>query len=231
MILGKEASEIVKKAVEYQSQITDGVVQYDYEDGEIFGAGFTTGTIENPANPFIEIFRLPQGEMGEINMDCSDCPYDDEAYITKMQKENPELYPETSNECCLEAYIDDGFEDDFENNFKESVEHQIYDVLDDFLFDTLDKLNDIRIAVSDITEPWNYVNVRQEKWIVNVLDSYVDTALEYGFTTTECEPIEYIDAEVQYIAQLLRNSENKNLQKAGCLIEDGNLDEALELLH
>lgn len=75
MILGHDESKIVKMAVSYQSEIADGVVQYNYKTGELCSASFTTGTVENPANPVIEVFRLSQGESGKIDYDCGECPY------------------------------------------------------------------------------------------------------------------------------------------------------------
>lgn len=227
MIFGKQESEIVSLAVQHQSSMTDGVVQYNYETDKVYGASFTTGTIENPANPVIEVFRLPQGESGEIRYECDDCPFQNEdARYDGWEK----IYPATREECCIDAYVDNDFSDDFENNFKESVEEQVRDVIDDYIGDVLDKLNRIRIAVSDICEPWKYFDVRQDDWKMRTLDDYVDQAMENGFTTTSCTPIEWVDGEVQYVAQLLRFSENEKLQKAGCLIEDGNLNGALELL-
>lgn len=226
MILGKQESEIVSLAVQYQSAMTDGVVQYNYETDKIFGASFTTGTVENPNNPFIEVFRLRQGESGEIRYECGDCPFE----CGFSDDEERSLYPDSKKECCMDAYIDNDFDDDFEDNFKESLQEQIYDVLDDFLSVVLNKLDEIRIDVSDIIEPWNYLNVRQDNWKMRVIDSYVDSAIEWGFSI-DCEPIGYVDAEVQYIAELLRTSQNETLQKVGSLVEDGDLDGALELLH
>ena len=238
MILGKENLEIVEKAMRYQSEMTDGVVQYNYETDELFGAGFTTGTVENPANPFIEVYRLPQGESGEIDMKChenGDCPYwveseDDYCGGHFDEEMVNELYSGCRINCCMEAYVDDGFEEDFENNFKEGVESQIRDVLSDYLGDTLSKLNEIRILCSDIVAPYDYFNVRQDNWEMDSMDMYVDNALEHGlFTTTECTPLEYMDADVQYLAGY-RESDNELLQKVGCLVEDGDLDGALKLL-
>lgn len=227
MILGYSNTEIVKKAVEYQSEITDGVVQYNYETGELFGAGFTTGETENPANPFIEIFRLPQGERGEIDCNCSECPFrDEDAQYPGWET----LYPETHEECCVEAYIDVDFRDDWEENWEEIVEEEIRDVLSDYLGDTLSELNEIRIAISDIVAPYDYYNVRQNNWEMRVLDNLVDMALESGFSFDDCSEFDFLDAEVQHFIGICEESENKYLRKAGYLIEAMRLDEALKCL-
>ena len=229
MILGNSEEQIVKKAVSCQSEIADGVVQYNYETGELCVASFTTGTVENPAIPVIEVFRLPQGERGEIDYDCNECPFRCEsARYDGWEK----LYPATSEECCMNAYIDNDFDDDFDDNYRESVESQIRDVLSDYIGDTLQKLDEIRIAISDIVAPYDYINVRQDNWYMNIMDSYVDNAMENGLNITETDAIGYLDAEVQYIGSV-RFDENasETLQRVGCLVEDGKLDEALKLLH
>lgn len=226
MILGYTNDKIVEKAVEYQSQMTDGVAQYNYETGEIIGAEFTTGETENPANPVIEVFRLSQGERGEIDYNCDECPYrDEDAQYPGWET----LYPETREECCVDAYTDVDFQDDWESNWREIVEEQIRDVLKDHLGDTLSKLNEIRIAISDIVAPYNYYNVRQENWEIDVIDIYVDSAIESGFTL-DIEPLDYLDAEIQHFIGICEDSENEYLEKAGCLIRAMKLDEALELL-
>lgn len=227
MILGHEESKILQLATDYQSEMTDGVVQYNYETGEIFGAGFTTGTIENPANPFIEVFRLPQGEMGEIDCGCDDCPFrNEDARYPDWEK----LYPESREECCMEAYIDVDFRDDWESNWREIVEEQIRDVFKDYLGDTLSKLNEIRIAISDIVAPYDYYNIRQDNWEMRVLDNLVDDALESGFSFDDCSEFDFLDAEVQHFIGTCEESENEYLRKAGCLIEAMRLDEALKCL-
>ena len=227
MILGFDRNDIVKKAVSCQSEMTDGVVQYNYETGKLFGASFTTGTVENPANPFIEVFRLRQGEIKCY--DCNDCPYDDEEFINRMKKESPNLYT-SKEECCKDAYFDElleSFYDDFDDNFRDGVEMQIRDVLSDHLGDTISKLNEIRIELSDRFEPWNYVNVRQENWEMDVLDSYVDNAMENGFTTT-VSPRDWLDAEIESICFGLE--EDKEYVDFVHTLRDGDFDGALKLL-
>lgn len=227
MILGYTNDEIVKKAVECQSQITDGVTQYDYETGKLLSAGFTTGETENPANPVIEVFRLSQGERGEIDCNCDECPYrNEDAQYPGWET----LYPETREECCIDAYIDVDFRDDWEENWREIVEEQIRDVLKDYLGNTLSKLNEIRIAISDIVAPYDYHNVRQEDWEMRVLDNLVDNALESGFSFDNCSEFDFLDAEIQHFIGICEDSENEYLEKAGCLIEGMRLNEALKCL-
>ena len=229
MILGNSEEQIVKEAVSCQSYMTDGVVQYDYTTGKLYGAGFTTGTIENPANPVIEVFRLPQGERGEIDCDCNECPFRcEDARYNGWRK----LYPATRKECCVDAYIDNDFDDDFENNFRESVEEQIRDVLYDYIGDTLQKLDEIRIEISDIETPYNYFKVRQDNWCVDAMDLHTDNAMEYGLKITETDAIGYVDEQVQQIANWrFVEGVSETVEKVAILVEDGKLDEALELLH
>ena len=225
-------------AVEFQSEITDGVVQYDYQNRELFGAGFTTGTVENPSNPFIEVFRLPQGERGEINCKCyenGDCPFwieSEDDYCGGHFDED--ITDECGNNritCCIDAYIDVDFDRDFEDNFNESVEEQIRDVLSDHLGSTISKLNEIRIAISDRLSPYNYFEVRNDEWEMDILDCYVDYAVSNGFTTN-VEPREYLDAEIQHLVGLCedRCDDTDYWNKVAKLIREHDFDGALEML-
>ena len=56
MISISEIAELAYK--NYNVQFADGVVQWDYKDKELYGASFTTGTLENPENPVIELYRI-----------------------------------------------------------------------------------------------------------------------------------------------------------------------------
>lgn len=215
MILGYNEDQIVKMAVSCQSEITDGVVQYNYKTGKLCGASFTTGETENPANPVIEVFWLKQGEDGKIDYDCDECPHNN--YDCRIS-------------CCIDAYVDNYFDEDFENNFREHVESQIRDVLSDYIGETLSKLNDIRIAISDIIASYDYLSIRQDDWEMRVMDSYVDNALDNGLNITECTPIEYLDAEVVWISGIVDENRSETLNKVGNLVENGDLDGALKLL-
>ena len=86
-------------------------------------------------------------------------------------------------------------------DIKEDVEFQIREVLSDHLSETISILNDIRIAISDIVAPYNYIKVRQEDWEMECLDKYVDFAIDCGFTTT-VSPTQYLDADIEHLALL-----------------------------
>ena len=229
MILGNKISKILKTATEYQSEMTDGVVQYDYETGKLFGAGFTTGTLENPANPFIEVYRLPQGERGEIDCKCyenDDCPFWDDYFGGHFDEDIVDEWGDTRIECCIGAFADDVDEE----VIRESVEEQVRNILSEHLGGTISKLNEIRIAISDIKTPYRYVDVRAENWEMDVLDVYVDSAIEHGFRL-DIEPLDWLDAEVQNLANVRFSEDDVEFWgEVGCLIEDHNLDGALKML-
>ena len=236
-ILGFSETEIVKKAVENQSASFDGVVQYNYETGELFGCSMSTGETENPSNPFIEVFRLKQGELGEyhfgINKDmCFGCDFYD-AHC-KVYSEDDFRETVRCKECCIDSYVDDDFEDDFENHFKDGLELQIMDILGGHLRQTIIKMNEIRVELSDILHPYSYFDVRQDNWCFNVLDSYIDLAMADGFTLVD--PISYLDAEMQYITDCATYGESNNSEEEKILgdvagaLRQKDLDKALEIL-
>jgi hypothetical protein len=218
MIFGNDESKIVKMAVSCQSEIADGVVQYNYETGELCSASFTTGTVENPANPVIEVFRLPQGEDGKIDYDCDECPHNN--YDCRIS-------------CCINAYVDNYFDDDFENNFKESVESQIRATLKKYLGEpkgTLATLNEIREMIIDHTEPHKYLDAVQDNWYYDVLDSYVDNAVENGFNITETDAIGYLDGEVEYLIGLTYNADTELMKTVRTLLEKRDIESAFDVL-
>lgn len=237
MILGYTNTEIVKKAVENQSYMTDGVVQYNYVTGKVYGGAFTTGTIENPENPVIEIFRLPQGERGEIDCNCNECPfrYEDAQYPSWET-----LYPETREECCVEAYADDGFEEDFENNFKELVEEEIRDIINTHIGDELSKLNKIYLKYYELFENQQryYQKYFNEDFEMDVIDELVDDALEDGFTLID--PLDWLDSKIYFVHLKfdvcadydvsLSNSQKELAKDVAMKLLENDLDGALELL-
>jgi hypothetical protein len=103
-ILEEESDEVAKLAVDNQFVgFADGVVQLDMDSGEIFGAPFTQGTLENPENPFVEIYRLSQRfNPRDICNDCYGC--------TLLEGETEE---DVFNDCLLEAIKED-FRDYFD---------------------------------------------------------------------------------------------------------------------
>ena len=219
MILGHENEQIVKTAVEYQSELTDGVVQYNYQTGELVGASFTTGTVENPKNPFIEVFRLPQGERGEIIFDCDECPF----------KEGTEEH----KNCCIDAYVDE-FDEEFDANFRDDVERQIREIIEDHIGETLDKVNEIRIGISDIMTPYKSTDIRSDDFEMRVIDDLVDNAIENGFT--EVTPLKLLEGDILHIISTDYNPNCEKIEgedkvnQAIVLLGDGKLDEALECL-
>lgn len=234
MILGYTNEEILKEAIESHSQMADGVVQYDYQTGKLAGAAFTTGTIENPANPLIEIFRLPQGEPGEFDCKChetGDCPFwivsDDDFAGGHFDDDMIDEYGSDRITCCMNGSLEDW---DLEEDIREDVELQIREVLSDYLGDTISKLNEIRVAISDIVAPYDYFNVRQDDWEMRVLDIYVDNAYDYGLALNDYSAFDMLESEMQWLIASCEYSDNEYLQKAGALIEAHKLDEALECL-
>ena len=227
MILGNDEATILKLAVDNQSTMFDGVVQYDYEDEKMFGASFSTGTIENPANPLIEVFRLEQGERGELDCKCHEndnCPFWIEGHF---DEDMIDVYGDDRITCCINGCLESW---DLEEDIREDLELQIREILSDHLSDTISKLNEIRIAISDILSPSDYFNVRQDDWEINVLDTYVDYAVNDGFTT-KITPESYLDSEIQYLAGCQYFEEDTEFwSKVGSLIEDYKFDEALKML-
>lgn len=102
-----EATTVAQLAIEnHQCQFCDGVVQLDLENGELFGAPFTQGTIENPANPFIEIYRIKQTE--DLSDICQFCSGYDECY------KNDELIDKESFHDCVEDTVIEAFREEFD---------------------------------------------------------------------------------------------------------------------
>lgn len=212
MILGKSVGEIVRKAVEYQSEMTDGVVQYNYEDGELFGAGFTTGTIENPANPFFEVFRLPQGERGEIDCKChetDDCPFwiEDDDYHAGgyYDEEHVDQYGDSRLDCCIGA-----MEEDFEEEIKQTVTQEVSHVMKKYIYQTLEDLNEFYCEAISIIEPHRYLSVLTGNQVEDVFDTYVENAVEYGVNINECTPMEYLASEVEYLKNYIKYADVKS---------------------
>lgn len=224
MILGFETFEIIELANDHHSEITDGVVQYDYTTQEIHGAAFTTGTIENPENPFIELIRLPQGERGEIDCKCyetGECPfYQNGAFNENMIDE----YGNKRIQCCIDGYIEDNIDD-----IKENIEKQIIEVLHSHLGNILSILNDIRIEINDKLNPHEYIKVRQEDWELNILDSYVDAAMDFGFDIN-VEPADYVDAEIQYLSGICEFQHDPYWNLISHRLDNHKFNEVLDML-
>lgn len=76
--------------------------------------------------------------------------------------------------------------------------------------------------------------VKNDDWEMNVIDNYVDLAVETGLNK-EVSPEDYLEAEIlqivttDYISPMGDNY-NPKISEIQCLISDGELDKALELL-
>lgn len=228
MIFDTENDKIVRLAVAGQSTMTDGCALWDADNGEMVTGSYTQGTIENPANHLVEVFRLAQGERGEIDCKCDDCPFiKNGEYDEDMIDE----YGDCRLDCCINAYVNNDFEDEFEDYFKESVEEQVRDLISEVVSDDLSKLDEIRIAISDIDKPYDYVNVRMNNtYERDVLDNLVDMAIDSEFVLAESK--EFLDGEIIHFSLLCddRDEDVEFWAKLQEKINDFDLDGALELL-
>ena len=187
MIFGFDVNEIVKLAIENHSYMADGVVQYDYKDRKIFGAPFTTGTLENPANPFIEIYRLHQGEYTQNVCNCCDCPYVDEELLHKLQEEyTPEEYKELypgMEECCEDAAFEMLCENFYDDIYEDDIRQQIREVINDQIGEQIYKLEKIYLKISEICDSTQLYQqkVFNNNFIMNIVDKLEDDFYENGF--------------------------------------------------
>ena len=218
MILGYENEEIVKLAVENQSYHFDGVVQYNWKENKLFGCSMSQNEQENPLNPFIEVFRLKQGEQGIIEYNCKECyVYDDDMH----------------QECCAEFYASEFFEDDFSDNFEDELRKQIREVLWNN-FEDLDICESIYLKISEICDS---VVVYQQKifnnnYKQNCIDTLEDTCYEYGFPSNinkDCLTSE-IDALALDLEQSIDSVYMYNDEKKINFIQENKLNKALDLL-
>lgn len=224
-MLGYSDEEILKLAVENHNSHFDGVVQYNYETQKLFGCSMSQNETENPLNPFIEVFRLHQGEQGEINCKCSDCPYEKNG---QFDDEMVDEFGCTRIQCCIDGTLENC---DIREDIEEDVEFQIREVLSDHLSETISILNDIRIAISDIIAPYNYIEVRQSDYEMRCLDNYVDIAIDDGFTTT-IKPNQYLDSEIEQLANICedRDENTQFWNEIASLLREYKFSEVLEQL-
>lgn len=185
MVLGYNAAEIIKLALDGQGPITDGCALYDYDEGKMVSGSYTSGTIENPENHLLEVYRISQGDYTD-GLECHECPYDDEEFMAKMKKECPELYP-GREECCKEVWFDNACEcfcDDFYDNDEEmSLRQEIRDIISDHISDDLHKLHDIHIKRYELfASVTAYQNaIFNDHYEINILDALEDEFFENGF--------------------------------------------------
>lgn len=216
---GIDNERLVRLAFENQNELFDGVVFYDYDKNKVIGCSMSQNTIVNKDDCLIEIFRLHSGERGTINYHCEDCPFiygfDDE--------EERSCYPETKEECCLQAYIDNDFEDDYEDNYKEIVEERIRDIIEDLVGEELDKINEIRL---ELLEGQDYINAVNDYFVIETIDEIVDNVFENGFSVDD----DFLGAEVIHLAEIFEYSEDEKLRNLQGLIEDKRYEEILSIL-
>ena len=100
-----EISEVARLSYQnYNPQFTDGVVQLDLDSGELFGASFTQGTLENPENPFVEIWRTSQLE--DFSLICQFCSRYEECYSSDDSLVDEQQYIE----CCEDSIYEEVLE-------------------------------------------------------------------------------------------------------------------------
>lgn len=226
MIFNVENEKIIRLALAGQSNMTDGCALYDADNGKMVTGSYTTGTIENPENHLVEVFRFEQGGT-PIDFGCDDCPFRDEDgdYDEDMVDE----YGDTRIDCCIGAYLPD-FNEDFDDNYRESVEEQVRELIKDLLYSSLDKVDDVRLAILDKVEPWNYVNNRaNNRFVEDSIDEYVDMAMEQGFIL-ETDPLSWIDAEIENVAFMCDDKEDAMWSDVAYCIREHDFDGALKLL-
>ena len=228
MIFGKSETEIVRLALAGHSNMTDGCALWDADNGKMVSASYTTGTVENPENHLVEVFRISQGEnpIVFINDDeCDGCDRYCKGIFYDELRESQECI-----ECCIGAYVENGFDDDFED-FKDGVEEQVRDLISEVVSDDLSKFNDIRIALSDRNgDAYDYVQVREKDYEMDVLDNLVDMAISSEFVLVESK--DFLEGEIIYFSQLCddRDKDVEFWAELQSRIEDFDLDGALELL-
>lgn len=110
--------EIAKLGYEnYNVNFTDGVVQLDLSNGELFGASFTTGTLENPNNSFVEVWRVDKLE--DFSVMCDNCSGYEDCHQMEEEEECKQYV-----ECCLESIYEEIWEswEFVENSIKEQAQ-------------------------------------------------------------------------------------------------------------
>ena len=237
-IFNLDSTEIVKLAVENQSASFDGVVQYNYESGKLFGCSMSTGETENPANPFIEVFRLHKGENVVVfinSEECDGCDFYDAHHNTMTEDEMKAT--DRCIECCIDAYVENGFEDDFEP-FRDGVERQVRDLISNVVSDDLDKLSNVRLEFFRHFAPARYnEELFNNSFESDVLDSLVESAIDSEFKLASAE--EFLSGDADNIANLCdeialdtcrTDSERELASKVAELLRDFKYDEALEVL-
>lgn len=218
-MFGVDNEKIVRLAFENQSDIYEGRVYLDYDNDEVIGAAMHPNEQTHPDDHLIEIYCLHSGERGEINYDCEDCPFK----YGFQDEEERNCYPQTKEECCLQAYIDNDFEDDYEDNYKEIVEERIRDVIEDLVSEELNKINEIRL---ELLEGQDYINAVNDYFIIETIDNIIEGIISYGFSLED----DLLEAEIIHLAENFEYSENEKLRPLHRLVEDRRYEEILSTL-
>lgn len=218
-MFGVDNEKIVRLAFANQNEIFDGRVYLDYDTGKLIGVSMTPNTQPHPDDHLIEVYTLHAGERGVIDYHCEDCPY----RYGFSDEEERSCYPETKEECCLQAYIDNDFEDDYEDNYKEIVEERIRDIIEDLVGEELDKINEIRL---ELLEGQDYINAVNDYFVIETIDEIVDNVFENGFSVDD----DFLGAEVIHLAEIFEYSEDEKLRNLQGLIEDKRYEEILSIL-
>ena len=229
MIFNTSKTQIVRLALAGHSDMTDGCALYDADNGEMVTGSYTTGTVENPKNHLVEVFRISQGENPIVFINDDECDGCDRYCKGISHDELRES--EECIECCIDAYIENGFDDDFED-IKDGIEEQVRDLISEVVSDDLSKLNDIRIAISDRNgDAYDYVQVRaNDTYEMDVLDNLVDMAINSEFVLVESK--DFLEGERIHFSQLCddRDEDVEFWAELQSKIDDFDLDGALELL-
>lgn len=215
-MFGKDTETIVKLAVENQNELFEGRVYLDYDTGKLIGASMTPNTQPHPDDHLIEVYTIHAGERGVIDYHCEDCPY----RYGFSDEEERSCYPATREECCLQAYIDNDFEDDYEANYKEVVEERIRDVVEDFVGEELDKINEIRL---ELLEGQDYINAVNDDFVMRAIDFIVEGVFDYGFSLED----DLLESEIIHLTEKFEYSEDEKLRSLTGLLEDRKYDEVL----
>lgn len=108
-----DVPEIAELALaNWQYGFCDGVVQLNLQDMSLHGVSFTTGTLENPKNNFVEIYRLKQTSEFDV---CSDC--------TELVCNNEE---ELLNDVCRQDFLEDEIYTNHLDDIFDEIPHEVF---------------------------------------------------------------------------------------------------------
>lgn len=239
MVLGIDNQKIVEKAVEYAGQIVNGHAVYDcmedVEENRLFGCSLMNNeTIDPEEDKYnIYLFKVEAGE--DFDMGCYDCNFMDPDW------EDPEY--ETKEDCCMECWMEEAAYNWIDEQYRDSIENQIREIINDIIWEDLDKLNTIRLGI--YREFYSITQYQQELYNNNyemeVLDALVDNAYDNGLSIDE--PKEFLSGDVDELMNKLDYIRDQSLIYDNLSEEENDLaynihealyaydlDKALELL-